>query len=63
MPNSLLDGVAKMIFEIKKDRDGKLYGLLSCSGQPSIRLEVGMQDMKLIQLIIAYFANYTREVI
>ena len=52
-----------MIFEIKKDRYGKLYGLFSCSGQPSIRLEVGMQDMKLLQLLIAYFAIYTREVL
>jgi hypothetical protein len=52
-----------MIFEIKKDYDGKLYGVFTCSGQSSIRIEVGMTDMKLLQLLIAYFANYTREVL
>ena len=52
-----------MIFEIKKDRDGKPYGLFSCSGQPSIRIDPAMVDVKLLQLLIAYFATYTREVI
>ncbi|MFA5150583.1 MAG: hypothetical protein WC433_06715 [Candidatus Omnitrophota bacterium] len=52
-----------MIFEIKKDRDGKPYGLFSCSGQPSIRIDPAMVDVKLLQLLIAYFATYTREVL